>query len=431
MIRVIMFFLSTLWMTGFAYAEMNMKLLVVEGVGDSQSEAIQNGLIEALNQTQGITIESKKNFIKEIKEKDVSCNGKTTHAVSVNEQMQSSIREATQGTIDGYRIVDSQTLENGKSRITLEIKLWEYETPGISPESRRKIAIIPFRTPKNYYEFDGQRIPSAELSMRFTQNLVTELTQSRRFTVLDREYTEEFLREKNLILSPDSPVAEQAKIGQVLGVDYLLIGTITEAMHECTPYRIVISGETGYNCRASLAADYRILVMATRQIKWADTIGFSLGDAQPKKTGKSPAEIQNALFSGAAKKIVVKALDNIYPLRVVQVQSNGDLVINQGGTTLAVGDMLEVFNAGGKIIDPYTGESLGASESWAATAKIIRVTPKMAYATVVKGSAANIQVGGICRRSENEPASQSSKSTSPKKTTVQTLPGGGVVLPFD
>ncbi len=431
MIRTVMIFLFMTAISSIAVAGMNTKIIVVEGFGNSYRNAIQNSLIEALNQTKGITIDSKKKFIKDIRERGVSQGSQSSHDVSVSKQMHSAIQEATQGTINEYRIIDSQKLNDGQWNIKLEVKIAEYKTPGISPHNRRKIAIIPFRTMQSSYIFQGQHISSSEISRRFTQRLVTEMTQARKFTVLDREYMEEFLREKQLILSPDSPISEQMKIGQVLGVDYLLIGIITNAAQKQTPYTIQVTGETGYDYNAALSADYRIIVMATRQIKWSDSITLSLGNDEIKRIrARQSVKIQDALFTNAAKMIVDRALDNIYPLRVVQVQSNGELILNQGGLTLVNGEMLDVFNAGEKIIDPYTGESLGSSETWVATVKITRVNPKMSYASLVKGQLADIKNGSICRRTEKQ-CSSPSKVAAGKTTDVQTTSGGGVILPFD
>ena len=334
--------------------------------------------------------------------------------------------------INGYKVVDSQKIGAGEWKVTLAVKMLRYKTPGISPNSRRKIAIIPFRTEQASYSFRGGHIPSLEISRQFTQKLVTEMTQTRRFTVLDREYMEEFLREKNLVLSADAPVSEQMKIGEVLGVDYLLVGTITEASQKQIPYTIQITGETGYDYSASFIADYRIMVMATRQIKWSDSVTISLGDAKIKSMVPSlrPEKIQQSLLGKAAQQIVHRAIENIYPIRVVKVQPNGELILNQGGVTVSDGEMLDVFIKGERIVDPYTGESLGSSETWAATIKIVRVIPKMSYARVIKGQLATIQNGSICRRIA-EKNKQSHQNATGRKTDVQTTSGGGVVLPFD
>ena len=428
---VLVLFLCIFLSPALLFADEQVTILEVEGFGISYNEAIQNGLIQALKQAKGLTIESQKTFAKSLREKSTSKDGNNSHQVEIHALSEGIVREATQGLINEYRVIDSQKISAGEWEVTLAVKMLRYKTPGISPHSRRKIAIIPFRTTRASYNFRGGHIASSEISRQFTQKLVTEMTQTRKFTVLDREYMEEFLQEKNLVLSTDAPLAEQMKIGEVLGVDYLLIGTISEANQKQTPYTIQVTGETGFDYSASFVADYRIIVMATKQIKWSDSVTLSMGDSEIKKMapGLKPDQIQQALLTKVAKKIIHKAMANIYPIRVVKVQPNGEIILNQGGVTVNNGEILDVFSKGEKVIDPYTGESLCSSESWVATIKISRVIPKMSYARVLKGEYSLIQNGNICRRQAEK--SKRSSHTPGRTTDVQSASGGGVVLPFD
>lgn len=428
---VLMLFLSVFLSPTLLFAEGEVTILEVQGFGISHNEAIQNGLIQALKQAKGVTIDSQKTFAKSLREQSTSKDGKNSHQVEIHALSEGVVREATQGLINEYRVIDSQKISAGEWEVTLAVKMLRYKTPGISPHSRRKIAIIPFRTTKSSYNFRGGYIASSEISRQFTQKLITEMTQTRRFTVLDREYMEEFLQEKNLVLSADAPVAEQMKVGEVLGVDYLLIGTISEASLKRTPYTIQVTGETGFDYSASFVADYRIMVMATRQIKWSDSVTLSLGDAEINRMVPNlrTEQLQQVLLAKAAKQIIHKAMSNIYPIRVVKIQSNGEIILNQGGVTVKNGEILDVFSKGEKVVDPYTGESLGSSESWIATIEISRVIPKMSYARIVKGEHSLIQNGSICRRQAEK--SKQPSHTPGRTTDVQPTSGGGVVLPFD
>lgn len=430
---IVLFLVLYLACVSNSFANENIVNKKVTATGETKEAAIINCLIEALRQAEGLTVEAKKSLHSVFMESLESANGQTNERSTSTNIIGQDISSKTGGYIKSYDIINEVHNQNSLGwEVTLIVAIASYKTPGISPNSRRKIAIIPFRTKQASYSFRGRHIPSSEISRQFTQKLVTEMTQTRRFTVLDREYMEEFLREKSLVLSADAPVSEQMKIGEVLGVDYLLVGTITEGSQKQIPYTIQITGETGYDYSASFVADYRIMVMATRQIKWSDSVTISLGDAKIKSMVPSlrPEKIQQSLLGKAAQQIVHRAIENIYPIRVVKVQQNGELILNQGGVTVSDGEMLDVFIKGERIVDPYTGESLGSSETWAATIKIVRVIPKMSYARVIKGQLATIQNSSICRRIA-EKNKQSHQSATGRKTDVQTTSGGGVVLPFD
>lgn len=416
---------------GFAAGQST--ILEVEGFGLTRSQAVQNGLIEAVKQAKGVSIDSQKAFARMIREKSVSKNGNNTHKIQVSKENQSLVMEATQGLIHGYQILDSTKTQEGDWRVALEVTLLRYKTPGISPQSRRKIAILPFSTIKSDHDFGQGPVPAVEIAREFTQNLVTQMTQTRKFTVLDREYMETFLREKRLILSADAPVSEQMIIGEVLGVDYLLMGAISKADYEQIPYTIQATGERGYDSKATFMADYRIVVMATRQIKWSDSVAMTLENTQIEEmvANSAAGQVRQALLEKAAQNIIHGAMDNIYPLRVVQVQPDGKIILNQGGVTLSRGQTLEVFSPGEKVQDSYTGESLGAAESWIATIEIDRVIPKMSYARVIKGQALAVKNGSICRRTQAKSKDAVEKILAGRKTDIQSTSTGGVILPFD
>ena len=406
---------------------------VVSGFGVTKKESVDNALLEAIQQVKGLKIAGTEQMHSSFVESSSTHNKKHYSSSSAKSFFNQDVMTQTQGLIKSYEILSTVRSESDQVwEVRIRVHIPVYKTPGISPHSRRKIAIIPFRTTRSSYNFRGGHSPSSEISRQFTQKLVTEMTQTRRFTVLDREYMEELLREKNLILSLDAPLFEQMKIGQVLGVDYLLIGTISEANQKQIPYTIQVTGETGYNFSASFIADYRIIVMATRQIKWAANVTLSLGNDELKILVPSLRGdlIQQALLHKAAKQVVQKVMDNIYPIRVVKVQSNGHLILNQGGVTVSDGEILDVFTKGKKVIDPYTKESLGSAESWVATIRITRVTAKMSYAQVIKGQLSEISEGSICRRQSQAEQIQK-KVPSGRTTDVESISGGGVILPFD
>ena len=58
--------------------------------------------------------------------------------------------------------------------------------------------------------------------------MVTQLVKSGKFRVIEREQLAALMREKNLSLSGDVSAATAVKAGRLLGVQYLLTGSVTE-----------------------------------------------------------------------------------------------------------------------------------------------------------------------------------------------------------
>ena len=90
-------------------------------------------------------------------------------------------------------------------------------------------------------------------------------------------------------------------------------------------------------------------------------------------------------------------MTSIYPVRIVRVQSNGEIMLNYGSGLLAQGDVLEVFTQGEAFIDPDTGEELGKEEEFAGRIEVSSVQPRFSKATVVEGDIAD---GMLARKTD-------------------------------
>ena len=99
---------------------------------------------------------------------------------------------------------------------------------------------------------------------------------------------------------------------------------------------------------------------------------FSFPDDEIPKSGGATA-VGTKLLEVAAERITEAMLDAIYPISLVAI--DGDIVtLNQGGDTISSGNLYELYRYGEKIIDPYTKESLGRSETLVGEISVERVT---------------------------------------------------------
>ena len=405
-----------------------ISVIRVDGYGLTHNEAVQNGLIEALKQTKGVSIDARRSMSKKIRNHSLVTGAEATNLRTIDNRSLTRVKEATKGLIPEYKILDSGDDGSGGHLVKLAVTIRRYTTPGISPNSRRRIAVIPFDTAGTAYDFMGRQVSGRKVSRMFSQKLVTSLTQSRRFTVLDREYMNAYLSEKNLILSPDASLSEQIKLGEVLGADYILSGVISQAGIHRKTSRIQVSGETATDISGLFVADYRIIVVATRQIKWSDSVYVAMKMDPPDHGSDQDVLLENSLIGQSADRLVRGALDNIYPVRVARIQPNGTLIMNQGGKGMRPGMMMDIFHKGPDVIDVYSGESLGGSEDWVATIKVTRVTAKLSYGAVIEGSPQAVSQGDICRRVIRNRSPAIEKAG--KKSSAVIMENGGVRLPY-
>lgn len=395
----------------------------VTGAGLTRDEAVANGLEEAVRRVDGVRIDSDRSLRSEVSELSVSVNGEDHDRLRYSATQSGQTRLRTEGLVSSYEVLKERRHADGLFELDLRVRIRQYETPGHSPQQRRKLAVLPFRSDQLTYRIGAGAVEGDWLSDRLTQHLVNDLTQTRRFSVMDRQYTAEYLDERDFIASPDTPLSEYVRLGQQLGVDYLVVGRVVDAGGRRDHQRL-ISGERIERGEARLRVDYRVLVMATRQVKWAASIEVtgSLGAAQA-------GALVEPLAAAAAARIRGEMLDNIYPTRVAALAPDGQLILNQGGNAFRVGQQLQLYRQGALIRDPYSGESLGRSEIGVGRIEIQRVLAKTAYARLLEGAGA--RVGDLCRSPVEDDAARETAVVLPAQAEVRKAPGGGVLLPFD
>ena len=103
---------------------------------------------------------------------------------------------------------------------------------------------------------------------------VTQLVKTGKFRVIEREQLAALMREKNLSLSGDVDPSTAVRAGQLLGVKYLLTGSITEygATDTGAHGRGVrgLPGFSGGKRTFVAAANARLIDTETGEIVWAD-----------------------------------------------------------------------------------------------------------------------------------------------------------------
>lgn len=131
---------------------------------------------------------------------------------------------------------------------------------------------------------------------------------------------------------------------------------------------------------------------------------------EPQITNNKEGRPSSEDFSKMAKTVsgllADQFVDTVFPMKIVKCDSNGQVVINRGQDGgLELGQILEVFSAGEKLIDPDTGVSLGASEEFAGKVEIVRINPMITIAKIVPDGNAgktSIGVGSILRRPQTK-----------------------------
>ena len=374
-------------------ARADIVTVTVESSGATLQEATSNALIEAIRQVNGVSISSSQimNTISVSGAVTDSAGGSTSF--SLEQKQQGSVTAKAGGHLAGYRVLEARPSEYGHHAV-LEVRVHRYSAPGIDSSNRRKLAVIPFGTRLGEADFYGS-MSAAEVGDLLHQAIVAQFVQSRRFAILDRESWNVIGAEHALLASPHTPVSEKAKLGRVLGADYLVVGEIIEARGGAYTRTQQLTGVSKAVSSASLSVAYRVVVPATGEIKFADTVELTTHSESGRQLNSRTAAVNEL-----ARQLVGVTLDRIYPIKVVNVQGADTVVLNQGGTTLAAGDQLTLIEEGAPLIDPYTKEPLGRVENPIGTLEVTRSDGKVAYARLVEPPMAPLKAGQLARRGE-------------------------------
>ncbi len=403
-----------------------LESIQTKGSGITERDAVKDALVNAVSQYNGLSIDSTVGMQTAQAEITQQFNDAFVTTGKMESSYQSTTLQKTKGRIRSYEVISSEQETDKSWSVLLSVAFAKYKTPGLSPDGRRKIVMAPFASDYEAFRLGTGQVPVKTIQNDLDDKLNTYFTQSRRFAVLTRKDAESILAEKRLILTSSDDIGEQAKIGAALGTDYILAGSIGDLYIGYEEKTIQLTGAVVPKViRARIKVAYRIVVMATTQVKWSDAVVIDLPKAELDAFAGDVASAYDYLIDYAARTIASACLNNIYPVKGVRVQEDGTVVLDQGGAMMSAGQLFNAFVLGEMDYSPTTKEPLGRDEKWAATLQLVTVEAKKSTAKVVKGrlTADDIKQGVVCRYAAPEPEPETAK---PDKTS-----GRGVVLPFD
>lgn len=329
--------------------------VMADGEAPSRDLAIAKALVEALQQVTGTAIASTQQMSAAL----AGAAGPDGAVTVLSEASQAEIIRQTNGVIRAYRVLGVSQEVGSQVIVHLSVTVEKYTPKGLGGDTRRRIAVAPFTDPAGR---------SSSAGKRFAERLTAYLVQTRRFAVVDRGNDEAYASEMSLLASGQTPAAERARIGQVIGADYVVVGHLQASTSQTTETLIPVTGEVARSTSVSAGrTDYAVIEIATRQVKFTGSIvGGGSDDAVAGRIGDEIGEA-------------------IYPMRIIDSSDPNELVINQGGTGMKPGQQFKAFELSQELFDPYTKESLGRREREVGRVEVVRVLSKLSYARLVQG----------------------------------------------
>ena len=372
--KIIILSAALVFMPLFAQANIDIVNVKSEGIGQTLNEAVDDALVQAISMVNGKSIESETL----LKTKSQSKSTNEGSVFSNEKEMQDEIKSRTNGIVDGYKILNQSKTQSGNVKVKLEVKIAKFKLP--KSAKRKKIAVIDFIPRQSCCSFKQADLNGDAVSNVLTDAVTNYLVQTRKFTVLDRNYQNLITGEKSRLTQGNVPANQLVKLGQELVADFLLVGTLNSLRLNEKEIKLKTTDKIINRSVGSLNLNFRVIDVATGQVKFSQNLNVNLAGVINLSNGTDLA-LQEAVQETAIK-AGYKILEAIYPFVVESI--NGDvLTIGTGGDLIKVGQKFKLIQYGSKIIDSYTKESLGRREMQIGIIEITEVTSKMSYAKIV------------------------------------------------
>jgi curli biogenesis system outer membrane secretion channel CsgG len=261
---------------------------------------------------------------------------------------------------------------------------------GEAPQKKR-IAIFDF---DNAAVQGGMSLPYVEnnppnIGKAAADLLITKLVQDGNVSVIERNAIDKLLAEQNLTNSDRTDPATAAKLGRILGVDAIIMGTITHYDYADKTTggggsRFAGFGgfgggsmKTKHNITAKVLISTRLVSPDTAEVLAASEgagqvdhkgVKVDIRDASSIMGPTANNPVMNECMDKAIAQLAAQLEQQFVKLPpraavidglVADAGESGQLVLNVGGQHgLRVGDHLQVWRAGKEIKDPVTGKVL-------------------------------------------------------------------------
>jgi len=378
-------------------AQIIMREVVATGNGGDPSKATIDAIENAISQVGGMRISTATS----LSMSEVTKGGTTT----IEENFKQNIEKMTRGIIKSYTVLESGT-SPGSGRSFVKIKAL---IPSYKPSEqlkRMKLAVMPVVVTGS----SQGRSEAIDFAESVSASLEAYLTQTRKFAMIDRRFTEKSNRELAGVNSRNAPIEETLKVGVRVGADFIVMAALKSFSPQQQQQQRV-TGRVVTRSVAPVGIDVRVIDIATGQIKFAQTYN------NPGRLPSSVSLSQYAADIGADLGQVISTA--IFPIAVLS-GTETEVTLNQGGDTVQVGRIYRLVTLGQNLVDPYTRESLGQEEREIARAEITSVTDRTATAKVVSGRVPQpIKSGGVLARVLPEEVSGNLNV----QVTLPTLPG--------
>jgi curli biogenesis system outer membrane secretion channel CsgG len=301
-----------------------------------------------------------------------------------------------------------------------------FAAAGQTAPRKKRIAIMDFDYATVHAGVAGIFGQDVDIGKGITDMLVNDLVRDGSYSIIERKAIEKIIAEQNFSNSDRADPASAAKIGKLLGVDVIVVGSITQFGDETKGIGtggggvgtggIGLGGIGRKKTKCTVGVTARAVDINTAEIlAVADGKGessrssFSAGGLAGKwgkgggggKVDMGSSDFQNTIIGEATKAAVDQLSTNFVAEKdklVVEVHTvavtglvaavdGGQVVLNVGAKAgVKLGDQLNVERVTKEIKDPTSGQVIRRMTSPVGVIKVIDVDDVSSVCSVVSGS---------------------------------------------
>lgn len=312
--------------------------VTASGFGKTEAEALTDAVVNGIAQVNGEAVASSFRMTTTATSKSTGGGGSSEMSRNIEE----NISRKTKGVVKSWRKVSAELAPSGDYAASAVVDVFVLKR---SEQLKRiKLAVVSARSGDPRY--------SALLS----EELVKNLTTSRKFALMDRKNNSEIEAQLGRIRKSGS-LEDSVRLSAEVAPDFIAVVTTTMTKRQ--------------DGRETAFGALEIIDYSTRQVK------FSEKKSIPLKAGDETSNQRRV--ASLAKGLSRAVIQTVYP-PVVIGEDSGFITVGQGSDFFNVGDKLVVKKMGATLRDPHTGEYLGQDHADVGSAVVTYVDARIARA---------------------------------------------------
>jgi len=315
--------------------------VTANGYGRTEAQALSDAVINGVAQVNGETVAASMRVT-------TTSTASTSGAESGSRTIEEDIQRRTRGVVKAWKPVSVNATGAGDFSATAQVSLAVLKRS--EQLKRMKLAVVPSRR--------GDPVLSATLA----EEVVSNLTTSRKFAIMDRKNNDAIASQLNRIRTGGGAIEDQVRLTGEVAPDFLVVVTLDPVGRN--------------SAKPSVVGSLEVIDYSSRQVKFSEKKSF------PFKVGDESSNRRRIAMLG--KGLSRAVIQTVYPPIVVGMDE-GFITIGQGSDFFNKGDVLVVKKMGNAIRDPHTGEFLSNEQTEVGKAEITYVDERIARAKVSVG----------------------------------------------